>query len=195
MSRLKRLTAAERTPAQQALFERITASRGAAHRDQPLADEEGRLAGPFNAMLYAPKIGEAAQELGARLRFHSSLPGRLREAAILTVAQSWRAGYEWCAHAPIARREGVAQSDIEAIGRGEPPTGDPDLALVHRFVSRLLEDRRVDAETYQAAVALLGEAGVVELVMITGYYCLISATLNSFEIAPPSGCEPPFDAG
>jgi hypothetical protein len=45
-------------------------------------------------------------------------------------------------------------------------------------------------ETYQAALALLGEAGVVELVALCGYYCLVSLTLNAFNVDLPAGAKP-----
>jgi 4-carboxymuconolactone decarboxylase len=38
---------------------------------------------------------------------------------------------------------------------------------------------------HAAAVRELGEAGVVELVGVLGYYTLVSMTLNAFEIGLP----------
>jgi len=143
-------------------------------------------------MLYAPALGETAQRLGSQLRFESSLPGTLRETAILTVAQFWRANYEWYAHAAIGRKEGLREEDLEAIKAGHPPQGDEGMACVHCFVSQLLQKRRVSDDAYALAVRLLGEGGTVELVMLTGYYGLVSATLNVFEVQLPAGETPPF---
>ena len=44
-----------------------------------LVDDQGRLQGPFNAMLFHPAIGMALQELGRALRFSGELPPRARE--------------------------------------------------------------------------------------------------------------------
>jgi 4-carboxymuconolactone decarboxylase len=44
--------------------------------------------------------------------------------------------------------------------------------------------------TFEAAVAQFGHPGVVELVVLCGYYTLIAMTLNSFGITPPEGEEP-----
>jgi 4-carboxymuconolactone decarboxylase len=193
MSRLPILTTNDRNPEQQRLFENITGgARSAVPRKSKMADDEGRLSGPFNAMLYAPALGETAQKLGSQLRFESTLPGMLRETAILTVAQFWRANYEWVAHARIARAEGLGDEAIEAIKAGNPLAGNDELAAVHTFVSELLETRRVGDETYAQAQKVLGDEGTVELVTLTGYYCLISANLNAFEVPVPAGETPPF---
>jgi 4-carboxymuconolactone decarboxylase len=50
----------------------------------------------------------------------------------------------------------------------------------------------VTPATYARAVALLGEAAVVELVGILGYYTLISMTINAFEVPLPAGAADPF---
>jgi 4-carboxymuconolactone decarboxylase len=34
---------------------------------------------------------------------------------------------------------------------------------------------------------VLGEAGIIDLVGIAGYYSLVSMTLNVFEVLPPEG--------
>ena len=47
-------------------------------------------------------------------------------------------------------------------------------------------------ETYADAVAAFGAEGVIELVTTVGYYCLISLTLNAFEIPLPPEWEDPF---
>ncbi|MGI9387753.1 MAG: carboxymuconolactone decarboxylase family protein, partial [Methyloligellaceae bacterium] len=148
--------------------------------------------GPFNAFLYAPEIGDAAQSLGELLRFHGVLAGRLRELAILTVAAHWRAQYEWWAHAKIARVEGLENGIIEAVKMGHAVAGDDGAEIVHLFVSELLKDRNVSDRTFQAVKAELGDEALVELVVLVGYYGLIAATLNVFQVPLPEGEEPPF---
>jgi 4-carboxymuconolactone decarboxylase len=80
---------------------------------------------------------------------------------------------------------------IDAIrSRREPSFDEDDEALVYRFCRELLGERSVSAETYAAAVELLGEAGVVELVSLQGYYGLVSMLLNTFEVPLPEGVAP-----
>ena len=62
----------------------------------------------------------------------------------------------------------------------------------HDLAVRLVRDHRIDDATYRTAVDLLGENGVIELVTIIGYYCLVSVVLNAFEVPLPAGMTDPF---
>jgi len=50
--------------------------------------------------------------------------------------------------------------------------------------------RRLQSASYNAAVDLLGEVGVVELVGIIGYYAFIAMTLNVFDVETLTGERP-----
>lgn len=196
MSRLPTLQPAEFTEAQRTLFENITrGKRGQRSAADSFLNPEGGLRGPFNAMLYSPKLGDPCQQLGAAVRFESALPSQVRELAILTVAAHWQAQYEWWAHEKIAREEGLDEASIAGVKAGTlPDTTSPVLVSVYRFARELLDRRKVSDRQYGETVALLGESSVVELVMLLGYYTLIAMTLNVFEVPLPAGQTPPFDA-
>ncbi len=49
---------------------------------------------------------------------------------------------------------------------------------------------RLDTETYDAAHRLLGDAGMVELVSLCGYYTLVSFLLNAFAVPLPPDATP-----
>ena len=187
MSRLPLLRRAQLEPAQLALFDAMTGGP----RGDRIADGEGRLAGPYNAWLHSPTTGDAAQQLGAALRFGSSLPPPLRELAILITARDWTAQFEWWAHARLAAQAGLAHALIEAIqARRRPVFAGPEQETVYDFCRELLGTRRVSEPLYARAVALLGAAGVVDLVTLLGYYALVSMTLNVFEVPLPPGAAP-----
>jgi 4-carboxymuconolactone decarboxylase len=161
------------------VWDSITATRGSIVTDQ------GALMGPFNAWVSAPGIGGRLAELGAALRFESSIERRLLEVAIITVGARWRAEFEWWAHSRMAVVHGVSQEVVDAIARGAAPPLRDDERVVHAVARQLVEDGHVDATTYDAARELLGDRGVVELVTLCGYYTLVSFTLNAFEVALP----------
>ena len=54
----------------------------------------------------------------------------------------------------------------------------PDEAAVYNFATELLDTKQVSDATFDAAKALLGERGVVELVNVMGYYGIVSMLLN-----------------
>ena len=194
MSRLSVLAPDSLSPEQKRVYERIAGDkRRQQTRRFRMVDDDGALTGPFNALLYSPAVGDAVQQLGGALRFNSTLPGHLRELAILLVAQRWRANYEWYAHAPIAAREELGEAVIEAVKAGKTPENAPDdVRGVHSFVRELVETRRVCDETYGETCALIGEQGLVELISVVGYYTLLAGLLNTFEIGVPDGEELPF---
>lgn len=155
----------------------------------------GRLimGGPFACFLHSPEYGEVAQQLGAHVRFHTSLPPRLSEFAILTTARLWRAQYEWFAHAPLAERAGVAPQTIRDLRAGRRPArAAADERALYDFIRELYRTRRVSNASYRRVHKLLGNAGMVELVGILGYYALISMTLNVFQAKVPDDQPLPF---
>jgi 4-carboxymuconolactone decarboxylase len=142
--------------------------------------------GPFAAWMHAPEFGQLAQALGGHCRYKTALPPRLSEFAILCTARLWRAQYEWYAHAPIAERAGVKPKTIADLRAGrEPKTAAKDERAVYAFVQELYKTKRVSERTYKRVHPLLGDAGMVELIGILGYYVMIAMTLNVFQMMPP----------
>jgi len=161
--------------------------------DEILAGPRGSLQGPFHAWLHSPGLADPAQKLGEFCRFSSALPKRLSELAILVIARHWCAQFEWNAHAPMAISAGISVAAVEAIRFNKKPILDADdERLVYNFVSELLESCTVSQSMYNQAEATLGQLGIVDLVGIVGYYCLVSITLNVFDMPLPKGETPPL---
>jgi 4-carboxymuconolactone decarboxylase len=184
--RLPELRRDQLSPDGQAVWDAIVGTRGSR-----LVTETGGLAGPFNAFVHAPPVGRGLTEVGATLRFGTSLERRLTEVAIITIGVRWRAEFEWWAHARMAREHGVPGDVVDAIGRAEdPPFTAADEQIVYAVASELGRDGRVADATYRAARNLLGDTGMVELVALCGYYTLISFVLNAFKVPLPPGAVP-----
>jgi 4-carboxymuconolactone decarboxylase len=166
-----------------AVWDSFTATRPA------IVTGDGTLMGPFNAWVVAPSFGERLAQLGVALRFETSIERRLLEVAIITVGARWRAEFEWWAHSRMALQHGVSQEVVDAIAQGSPAPFRDDERIVHAVATQLVDDGHIDPVTYDAARALLGDRGVVELVTLCGYYTLVSFTLNAFEVALPPGEE------
>jgi 4-carboxymuconolactone decarboxylase len=170
----------------QLVWDSVTGSRGAG-----LINADGGLVGPFNAFVHAPEVGRHLSSLGATLRFGTSIERRLSELAIITVGARWHAEFEWWAHARTAVKYGVAESVVDAIGKGEEPAFDRDDERVIFSVAReLTRDAQVDAELYATARQVLGNQAMVELVALCGYYTLISYLLNAFDVPIPPEATP-----
>ena len=149
--------------------------------------------GPFAVYLHAPGFGHLAQQLGGYVRLGTSVPPRLSELAILCTARFWQAQYEWVAHAAIAAKQGVKPATIRDLQAGRTPTSAPrDEMAIYAFVRELYATRRVSDATYKRVHKLLGDAGMVELVGILGYYAMVSMILNVFRMPVPEGTPAPF---
>jgi 4-carboxymuconolactone decarboxylase len=186
MTRIPYLRRDELGPEGRELWDSIVSSRG-----RSVVTADGGLAGPFNALVTAPGTGQRVSSLGATLRFGTSIERRLTEVAIITIGARWRAEFEWWAHARMAREHGVADAVVDAIGRGEnPPFEADDERAVYMVARQLGHSGRLDEETYGAAHRFLGDAGMVELVSLCGYYTLVSFLLNAFAVPLPRDVSP-----
>jgi 4-carboxymuconolactone decarboxylase len=180
-ARFPTLTPEQMTPAQRAMA------------DSVIAGPRGRLAGPFNAWLRSPEIGERLQQVGAAVRYKSSLPRELNEFAILIVAREWTAQYEWHAHHRLAMEAGLPAAVAADLAQGRKPRRmSADQALVYEFCMQLHRDHRVSDPTFNATKARFGEQGVIDLIAVSGYYVSVSMTLNTAQTQLPSGVQPPL---
>jgi 4-carboxymuconolactone decarboxylase len=177
--RFKPLAYEQLTPQQKSMIDHLLAG-----------DRGGSTEGPFNVFLRSPEMGDMAQQLGAQIRFHSSLPRRLNEMAILVSARFWGAQYEWYAHHRNATQAGLSEAIIDAIANGKRPAGmQPDEEAVYNFCHEMLNNRQVSDATYQAAVSKFGERGAVDMVGVMGYYALVSMALNLDRYPLPEGAK------
>ena len=190
--RLPVLSSDEMTSEQVDLYREILGGpRGQGPRAVLLASGAGGLAGPFNAMLYAPPVGHALQELGASIRFRTELAPRIRELAILVVAQAWDSAYERDSHELLGRDAGLTDSEIEALrAGGDPGFADKQEQVAYSVVRALTgpDPNRADLDDqeYDTAVAVLGERALVELSTLVGYYATLALQLRIFRVAGPA---------
>ncbi len=161
---------------------------------EPMADGEiadrirarrgGDLRALDQALLYSPQIALGWNELLGAVRERSTLPGDLRELAILVVARINDAPYEWRAHAPLALVEGLTVEQVEWLR--EPVGATPLTALqtaAVEFTEALTRDCRVPNDMFEQVRARLGDRGVVELALTVSAYNMVSRFLNAMAIA------------
>ncbi len=185
--RLAVLSSDEMTAEQLDLYREILGGpRGQGPRAVLLSSGAGGLAGPFNAMLYAPPVGHALQELGAAIRFRTQLAPRIREMAILVVAQAWDSAYERDTHELIGRDAGLSEPEIEALRAGaDPGFADKDEQVAYAVVRALAgPDADLGDQEYDTAVTVLGEQALVELTSLVGYYATLALQLRIFRVGP-----------
>jgi 4-carboxymuconolactone decarboxylase len=181
------------TPEQRVLAEAIRSGPRSAMKNSA-ASKPGPLGGPFNVWLRSPGMGNLIQQLGAEIRFRSSLPSKLNEMAILITARKWTSQYEWFAHHKVAMEAGLDPAIAQDIAQGRRPKKmSGDEAIVHDFARELHETQGVSDATYRAALDRFGERGVVDLIAVNGFYVLVSMCLNVDRTPLPGGEKLPLE--
>ena len=143
--------------------------------------------------MHHPALAEQIADLGEYLRFDSTLPGDIREMAILLTARQVSQPYEWFAHAPIARQAGLPEDVIDLIRSRRDLAALPSrYAKAARVVQHALAYESLPAALQEAVQTELGVAGVLELVALAGYYRLIANVLFAFDVPLPEGAPSPF---
>lgn len=184
MSRIRRLQPDELDEPQRALYAAIAGGpRAAAASTFPLVDEEGRLRGPFNAMLLSPDLGLAVQELGSAIRYRGALSHRSRELAILVVAAHWQSRFELDAHSRIGAAAGLTLAELDAVTTGAPlDLADAEEAAVLAATHTLVRNHDLSDAAYEAATSVLGPEKLFELTTLVGYYALLALQLRVFDV-------------
>lgn len=143
------------------------------------AGPRGGVKGPFIALLRSPELMDRLQQVGEYLRFRSALEPRVSEFLMLVVSRAWTQQFEWAVHAPLALKAGVKPQTIESLAAGARP-GEmaADEALAYDFCDELVRTKGVSDLTYRKAVDRFGEAGVIDMLGVIGYFTTVSMVLN-----------------
>lgn len=161
--------------------------------DKVVSGPRGRIEGPLRAALHNADLADRWQALGALLRYGTSLTREQSELAILITGRHCRSPFEWFAHRRDATKIGFTEDIFEALlARQKPASLDAVQSAVYDYSNELCQHYSVSAKTHAAAVAALGEKGVVELTALVGYYTMVAMTLNAHEIPLPEGAEAAF---
>jgi 4-carboxymuconolactone decarboxylase len=145
----------------------------------------GPVGGPYYAYIRNPKLMRISQDLGNCLR-DSSLSGRERQIAILTVIRHWGAKYPWAVQVRGSLTAGVDQDTIDAINARRAPRLDkPRERLAYEVATELMTKHGMSDATYDAAAKAFSEEELVALVAVIGQFSMVSCTANAFDITPP----------
>jgi 4-carboxymuconolactone decarboxylase len=139
----------------------------------------GSMIRPFQVLLHTPAIARLVAELGAQIRFESTLSDHDRELVILTAARTHDCAFEWDSHGPLAEAAGVRAEVIAHLDTGAPVDLTDTEALLIGFVRELCTSSTVSEATFAAARDHLGDSGVVELSTTVGYYTLLGYVMGA----------------
>ena len=148
--------------------------------------DDGALIGPWNPWLTFPKIGGPMWELVKALSLSPTLPRAVREIAILVTGAKFHSVYELYAHVLMAELRGLDKDTLDIIVAGKRPgTLTDEESLAYDIASSLVNGGVLPDFLYNQAVAHFSDAGTAELIYLVGLYCMVSMTLNGFDVPVP----------
>ena len=107
---------------------------------------------------------------------------------VLRVAVLNGAEFEWAAHEPIGRREGLTDLHLRVLRSG---SGDqvwsPAQAAVLAFTDASTRGVAVPDDVFAAVREHLDDRQVVELTALVGGYAMVSRFLVALRVPPPDG--------
>ena len=158
----------------------------------------GGLRGPVGMWMYSPRMAEHIFPARDYLRFGNDgeRDQRLAELAIIATARELDSQYEWSAHEPAARREGLEEEIIELVRAGRPlpetqtlpGLGDRERAII-RVARELVNEPKLSRDAFETAQRLFGNEGVMDLAGLIGYYTFVNYTLKTFDVQRAPGSE------
>ena len=136
--------------------------------------------GPFRPLLHQPPLLRAMAKVGETLRFEGSLDAALREWTICVVARELSNVFEWDMHHPLALAAGVPPAALTALDAGDASPSElrPDLALARTVAAQLITRHRLSDDHYAAALQQWGEATLVEMLALIGYFSAVCWLMN-----------------
>lgn len=144
----------------------------------------GLVPGPHKIWLANPALSRTIVPTGAYFQTESTLTKAEIEIATNVVNGHWRAAYANYEHEIIGIRQGGLEPEkVEALIAGLPTSfDDARQQVVYELASTLAAARVVPRGLFRRARDLLGEAGIVDVTALMGWFTTVSLTLMAFDV-------------
>jgi 4-carboxymuconolactone decarboxylase len=148
--------------------------------------------GPYSLLLHMPEMAQHLEALRTYLRGEASLPQKLQELVMITVAREMDCAFIWYAHAAAARQAGVRDDIVDNMRVKQGLTNlAPDEQTVVNFTRELLQNRKVSQATFDAASARFGQRGTMTLTNLVACYAVLAYNMNTYELEAPAHATEP----
>ena len=144
----------------------------------------GQVPGPHKIWIANPKLNEAIVPVGAYYQKYSSLTKAEIEIITNVINARWLAAYSNYEHEIIGEQQGHLPAEkVEALIAGLPTSFDDERQqIVYEVASALATPRVVPTGMFQRAIGLIGDAGMVDLTMLMGWFTGVSLTLMAYDV-------------
>ena len=142
------------------------------------ARPELRRAGVYATLANHPALFQAIGGLAVHVFHRNSLPEKARELAIIRACARARGAYPYRQHVGIGRGAGLTKAEITAVGKLRPRGLGPETQVLLEVVDALYRNNDLDDEVWALAQAAFSTEQIMDVILICGFYGLISAVLN-----------------
>ena len=144
--------------------------------------------GPISVMINVPELARRGEHFRAYIRGdESSLPLNVRELAMILTAREMDCQFIWNAHCAFERQAGLSDELVNNLrDKKDLHTLSAEEAAVVDYGWELFRTRKVSQPVYDAALALFGVRGLVELTNLLRYYSSLAFIINAFDISLPA---------
>jgi 4-carboxymuconolactone decarboxylase len=144
----------------------------------------GLVPGPHKIWLANPRLSQTIVPTGAYFQTESTLTKGEIEIVTNVTTGRWATPYANYEHEKIGVEQGgLAPEAVEALIAGRPVSfDDPRQQVVYELAATLVVPRFVPLGLYRRAEALLGDAGIVDVTVLIGWFTAVSMTLAAFDV-------------
>jgi 4-carboxymuconolactone decarboxylase len=144
----------------------------------------GMVPGPHKIFLANPKLSRTIVPTGAYFQTESTLTKAEIEIATNVIDGRWGAAYSNHEHEKIGVELGhLAPEKVAALIAGLPTSfDDPRQQIVYELSATLAAARVVPAGLLHRAQDLLGDAGIVDVTALMGWFTAVCLTLMAYDV-------------
>jgi 4-carboxymuconolactone decarboxylase len=144
----------------------------------------GLVPGPHKIWLANPTLSRTIVATGAYFQTESSLTKAEIEIATNVINGRWGAAYANYEHEKIGVEQGrLAPERVAALIAGLPTSfDDPRQQIVYELAATLAAARVVPLGLFRRAQNLLGDAGIVDVTALMGWFTTVCLTLMAYDV-------------
>ena len=144
----------------------------------------GLVPGPHRIWLANPTLSKTIVPTGEYYQKHSTLTKAEIEIVTNLINARWLSAYASYEHEKIGEEQGHLDPDkVQRLIAGLPVSfEDPREDVVYEVAYALVQPRPVSLGLYRKAKDRVGDAGIVDVAALIGWFTMVSMTLAAFDV-------------
>ncbi len=144
----------------------------------------GLVPGPHRIWLANPGLSKTIVPTGQYYQKQSTLTKAEIEIVTNLVNARWLSAYASYEHEKIGETQGQLDPDkVQRLIAGLPVSfDDPRQEVIYQVAQALVQPRLVSLGLYRKARALIGDAGLVDVAVLIGWFTMVCMTLAVYDV-------------